>query len=67
MKRNAGPVEQHYTVVELAQLLAVDERTVWRLIRSGKISRCVRLSRKCTRVPASAVNALLQRGAGAVA
>ena len=64
MKRNAGPVEQYYTVPVLALLLSVDERTVWRLIGSGKISRCVRLSRKCTRVPASAVNAFLQRGAG---
>lgn len=61
-------VEKHYSVDALAELLDVAPRTVWSWIDAyetsgGKqgLGPTVKLSHKCVRIPASAVNAMLKR------
>jgi len=54
-------VEQHYDAAEAASLLNVSEATVWAWIRAGRLSPVVRLSARCTRIPASAINNFLRR------
>ncbi len=53
-------VEQHYTPAQAAQLLAVSERTILRMISAGRICR-VRHVGRLRRIPASALAAYLER------
>ena len=60
-------VEPHYSAERVAALLEVSERTVWSHIETyeltgGKegLGPFVKLSHKCVRIPASAVNRLLK-------
>lgn len=52
-------LEEQLSVAEVASRIGVDESTVWRWIRQGKIKPVRKLGRRITRVPASAVNRFL--------
>lgn len=54
----ARSVEEQLTVDELAERLRVNQSTVWRWIKAGKISPVHKLGR-LVRIPASAVNRFL--------
>lgn len=58
--KNTAPVEEHYSPEQVADKLAVDVSTVYRLIRKQQLSPVRKLSRKMVRVPASALNAYLE-------
>ncbi len=49
-----------YPVREVAILLNVSDRTVWRMLRDGQIARVNYPGRRCTRIPASEVDRLLR-------
>ena len=59
--RSSGYVEQHYTVAEVAKLVGLTYQTMLLKVQRGEFSRVRRLSRKAVRIPASSVNAWLER------
>jgi predicted DNA-binding transcriptional regulator AlpA len=59
--------EQLLAVPDVALLLDCSVRSVWRLVRQGRLPRPLRLSRKLVRWPAAVVVAWLQRLADAQA
>jgi hypothetical protein len=57
-------VEKYYSVNELIELLSVSEKTIRRRIKSGAFGKVVdvgTVTRPCIRVPATGVNAYLER------
>jgi excisionase family DNA binding protein len=56
---SAAP-EQLLTVEEVADLLKVCQRTVWRWVAQGRLPAPLRCSRRCVRWRASAVRAHLE-------
>ncbi len=52
-------VEEHLSPEETAERLGVSVSTVWRWVRERRL-RVVKLGYRITRIPASAVNALLK-------
>jgi len=66
-KRIREPVEPLYTVDEAAEQLRVSRRTIVRWIRKGEqtdgtdgLAPVYALGRNCVRIPASAINRMLQ-------
>jgi len=55
----ARRVEQHYSVQQAAELLAVSERTIWRRVQDRSITPVIHLSPRDIRIPASALQAYL--------
>lgn len=52
--------ERFCKVGEVAHVLGVDDRTVWRLVQRGELAHPVRVGR-CTRWPSSDVEAYITR------
>jgi excisionase family DNA binding protein len=53
-------VEQQLSVAEVAERLSVDQSTVWRWVKKGKIAPVRKLGRRIVRIPVSAVNKFLE-------
>lgn len=60
-RRTAGIVEQHYTMKDVAGLTGLSLCTIQRMVGRGEFSRVRRLSRKAVRIPASSINAWLEK------
>lgn len=54
-------LDEQLSVAEVAERLDVDESTVWRWIAKKKIWPVRKLGRRIVRIPATAVNAFLER------
>jgi excisionase family DNA binding protein len=63
LRANHRAVEKYYSVQEVALLLSFSERWVRDQVQSGRLDRVVRIGRD-VRVPASAINALLEMHSG---
>jgi excisionase family DNA binding protein len=57
----SAPSRRLWTVKEAAAALGVSVRTIWRLVSTAQLE-VVRIGRRCVRIPAASVDALIQRG-----
>lgn len=55
------PIEEHYSVKQVAGKLSVSVRTVWRWIEDERLAPVYRLDTRTVRIPARAVNRFLSR------
>lgn len=55
-------IEQHYTIEEVADKIRVHKNTVRKFIRNGSLAPVKRISPTIVRIPASAVQRLLNNG-----
>lgn len=54
-------VEEHLAPAEVARRLGVDVSTVWRWVARGELGPVRKLGHRITRIPASAVQRMLER------
>lgn len=59
--RNARPVEQQYTIAEVAELLGYGRRTIERRIQEGAFDPEPWFDGRLVRISASAVNNFIER------
>ena len=59
MPKNTLPFERHYKTTEVARILGVNRKTVWRWVKEGKI-KAVQLMGNLWVIPESEVRRLLE-------